>query len=336
MDALFARTRALIDIPSVTGSEKRVGDFVAGLLAELGFEPGTQTVSDDRRNVFAVHGEPRVVLCTHMDTVGPHIPSSEDASWIHGRGACDAKGILAAMLSAAERLKSRGQNDFAVLFVVGEETTSDGARATTELGWPTEAVIVGEPTDGVLVNGHKGMVAARIHAQGRAAHSGYPELGESAIDRLMDVLTDLRQASWGEDARLGAGTVNVGTISGGVAGNVIPAEAEALVTWRVADSCDSVREQLSRIVAQRDHITVTELGASEPVQCSTVDGWPSKSVAFGTDLPWLKHLGRPYLVGPGSIHEAHTGHERVPKSELVEAVSLYERLVVELLGGGEC
>ena len=237
------------------------------------------------------------------------------------------------MIEAGGRLRERGVRHFGLLFVVGEETTSDGARATTSLGWDTNAVIVGEPTSNRLASGHKGMVAARIRAEGRAAHSGYPELGVSAVDRLIHTLVELKTVDWGDDPVLGSGSMNVGTLQGGVAGNVIPPSAEALVTWRVVDSTGTVRAKLDDVVRQHEGIAVDMLGASEPVQCSTLQGWPSQPVSFGTDLPWLGHLGSPYLVGPGSIHVAHTDDERVPKKELVEAVEIYERLVVELGGG---
>ena len=333
MHSLFARTRTLVDIDSVTGNEADVAGVVSGMLTDMGFAPKRQEVTPGRFNVLTLHGEPRVVLCTHLDTVGPFIPSSEDETVIHGRGACDAKGIAAAMIEAGGRLRERGVRDFGLLFVVGEETTSDGARATSSLGWNTEAVIVGEPTGNHLASGHKGMVAARLRAHGQAAHSGYPELGVSAISRLVRVLARLEGEDWGKDSVLGSGSMNVGTLEGGIAGNVISPSAEALVTWRVVDSTDTVRSKLSSIIEHHEGITVEILGASEPVQCSTIEGWQSRPVSFGTDLPWLGHLGRPYLVGPGSIHVAHTDDEHVPKAELVEAVALYERLVVDLGGG---
>jgi len=333
MNSLFALTRKLIDVPSVTGREREVGIVLGEVLAEAGFDPAYQVVANDRRNVMATYGTPRTVLCTHMDTVGPFFPSSETATHIHGRGACDTKGIAAAMISAASRLRSDGAEDFGLLFLVGEETTSDGARATVGLDWPTNAVIVGEPTGNVLASGHKGALNVALTATGRAAHSGYPELGVSAVDGLVDALVSLRSVDWGTDPVLGPGSCNVGLIEGGDAINVIPANASARVLIRVVDSSAECEGRLRAAMEPHPDVQIAIQGASDPVQCSTIQGWPSHAVSFGTDLPYLGHFGQRFLIGPGSIHDAHTDHECVDKAELVESVDLYVALVTRLLGG---
>jgi acetylornithine deacetylase len=334
MSELFNLARRLIDVPSLTGTESTMGNVFGEVLGELGFEAQFQQVDGDRRNVMATLGTPRVLLCTHMDTVGPFFGSSEDETHIHGRGACDTKGIAASMLKAAERLRDEGRDGFGLLFVVGEETTSDGARATAELGWPAEAVVVGEPTENVLASGHKGALNVELIARGRAAHSGYPELGISAIDRLTEALAALRGVPWGSDAELGQGSLNVGVIAGGAAVNVIAPEARAQVSIRVVDSARECEERLRSELASHPAVEAILHGASDPVQCSTMDGWSARPVSYGTDLPYLEHFGRRFLVGPGSIHDAHTDHERVSKTELVESVDVYTQLVTTLLGGG--
>lgn len=335
MKHLFERARALIDIPSVTGSEAEIGVALAMQAERLGLSVEFQTVEGDRRNVLATAGPPAVLLCTHMDTVGPFIASSEDETHLYGRGACDTKGIQAAMLEAAARLVDAGVDGFGLLFVVGEETTSDGAQATASLDLPTRAVIVGEPTGNVLASGHKGSVNAEVTAEGVAGHSGYPERAPSATHRLLEALTALRSADWGVDPVLGPGSLNVGTLDGGVAVNVIAPSARASLSIRVVDSAEAAVGRLESIIAEFDGVDVHVRGASDPVECSTIEGWEAKPVSYGTDLPHLGHLGERYLVGPGSIHDAHTEHERIAKSELVEAVSVYEDLVLRLVGGND-
>ncbi len=335
MQPLFELTRRLVDVPSITGAESAVGKVLAEILETGGFEVEFQRVDGDRQNVLAACGQPRVVLCTHMDTVGPFVPASEDDEHIYGRGSCDAKGIAAAMMMAGKQLKATGLTDFGLLFVVGEETVSDGARATTALEWPVEAVIVGEPTRNVLASGHKGALNVELTATGKAVHSGYAHLGVSAIDRLVDALIALRKMPLGDDPILGAGSLNVGVIEGGAAVNATAASARARISVRVVDSAQAAEERLLDTLAAHDGLEVTVHGASDPVQCSTLDGWHSEPVSFGTDLPYLSHFGRRFLVGPGTIHDAHTDHERVSKAELVESVGIYTGLVMSLLGGND-
>jgi acetylornithine deacetylase len=332
MNDLFAQIRKGIDIPSVTGEEGDFARFVARILEERRYEVELQPVEGDRMNVYARAARvPRVVLCTHLDTVPPFIASSEDDETIFGRGSCDAKGILFSMIEAADRLRARDIQDVGMLFTVGEELDSIGASAACALAPGSEYVIVGEPTENRLASGHKGTFKFRLTVAGRAAHSAYPELGISAIDRLLDVLDVIRRAKWGYSDRLGAATVNIGTIGGGVASNVISPAAEAVVFVRVVGRASEARAVLDGILAGREGIGCEMVAVSDAVHCETPEGYEHAPVAFGTDISSLRGFGKPLLVGPGSIHVAHTAGERIAKREIVMAVELYEGLVMRLL-----
>ena len=235
---LFELTKSLVNMASVTGHEKACGEFVKGHLAHLGFQAELMPVSRDRSNVFATWGKPDVVLSTHMDTVPPFFPAHEDAEHIYGRGSCDAKGILAAQVTAAERLKNDGVEDFALLFLVGEETVSDGAREANLHPRGSRYIINGEPTENKLVIGSKGNLRFDVRARGKMAHSAYPELGVNAIDKLLDVLEDIREISLPASPVLGPSTMNIGVITGGRAANVIPDEAVAQILIRIVENSD--------------------------------------------------------------------------------------------------
>jgi acetylornithine deacetylase len=296
-----------------------------------------QAVEGDRANVWARAGErSRVVLCTHLDCVPPWIASSEDEQNIYGRGSCDAKGIMLAMLAAGERLRAKGVTDFGFLFTVGEELDSVGAKVARALAPGSRYVIVGEPTESRLATGHKGVFKFDLRAQGRAAHSAYPELGASAIERLLDALEAVRRAAWGHSERLGPATVNIGMITGGVAANVIAPRAEARVMVRVVGEAGACRDVLEGLLMGREGVGYEVVASSDAVYCETRPGFETAPVRFGTDIPSLAgSFGAPLLVGPGSIHDAHTSDEKIGKAELVAAVDLYERLVGELLREGE-
>lgn len=328
MNEVVSLTRALVDIPSVTGDEGAVGQFLFNLLKTDGWDCFVQEVTPERGNVFAWRGTPRVLLTTHIDTVPPFIPSREDETHVWGRGSCDAKGIAAAMIRAAAALTADGESDFGLLFVVGEETDSIGATKACELQIPCEFLIDGEPTDNQLAVGHKGVVQARISATGRAAHSAYPEEGESAIDKLIDVLVDLRRVEWPRSDLLGESLLNVGKINGGRAGNVIPDHAEALLLLRSVAPESEYVQRLHRVAGSRARVEI--LKTTEPQEMELVEGFSNKVVGFGTDIPVLRKLGRPLLIGPGSILDAHTAGEKVSKRELIESVGLYADLVRKL------
>jgi acetylornithine deacetylase len=328
---VFKLTRELIDIPSVSGEEFQIGTSIGDLLVRLGYHVEAQDISDERSNIIATTAAPpRVVLSTHMDTVPPFIASSEDEEFIYGRGACDAKGIIAAQIAAAEKLRAEGVNGIGLLFTVDEEVTSGGAKVANEhpLASSCEYLINGEPTDNQLAVGTKGSLHATISTTGRAAHSAYPEAGESAIEKLLDVLHDLRQLDWPGDEVFGETTCNIGIISGGKRANVIADSAEATLLLRLA--VDSTRAQpiLENAIAGR--ATIDYKSGHNPVRLSTVDGFESMVARFTTDIPYLSNWGKPFLIGPGSILVAHTAHERVSKCELLKAVNLYVDLVKSL------
>ena len=325
---LFELTRTLVNIESVSGNEKACATFLRDYLAERNLQVELQPVAPERANVLALRGTPDVVLSTHLDTVPPFFPAREDEEFIYGRGSCDAKGIVAAQVMAAERLIEEGVESFGLLFLVGEETVSDGARVANLSPRGAKCIINGEPTDNKLALGSKGILRVDIRTQGKMAHSAYPHLGESAIEKLLDILVEVRRLPLPDDPMLGPSTLNIGMISGGRAANVIPDEAEAQVLIRTVDGAQELRSCLQRLLEGRcEYEFVRDTPA---LKLEKLDGFETDVVAFTTDLPNLSRWGRPLLLGPGSISDAHTDHERVRKAELVRAVELYCRLVREL------
>lgn len=329
-------TRKLIDIPSVTGDEKSVGEFLASYLEALGYRVVKQEVAADRFNIFGrTDAFPRVVLSTHLDTVPPFIASSEDEARIYGRGACDAKGIVAAQINAAERLRSEGVEEIGLLFTVDEEQGSLGAQVANERAPAQlpEYLINGEPTDNKLASATKGSLRFNLRTKGRASHSAYPEQGESAIEKLLDVLESIRNCDWPVDDLLGETTCNIGVIHGGTRANVVPDEASAVLQIRLVSDAGPVKKILEAAIGRRAEVEY--LSEHEPVRLLTSDGLEQCVVRFTTDIPYLSRWGAPLLLGPGSILNAHTEHEFVEKRELAEAVDLYAVLVRTLLGAGK-
>jgi len=328
---LFELTRELIDIPSVTGEERRVGEYLAMLLERLGYRVERQEAARERFNVIATTREsPRVMFSTHMDTVPPFIESSEDEEFIYGRGACDAKGIIAAQIFAAERLRAEGVNEFGLLFTVDEELSSVGARAANNhaLARECQFLINGEPTDNRLASGTKGSVRPIITTEARAAHSAYPEAGESAIEKLLDILEDIRAHEWPEDSFFGATTCNIGVLSGGTRPNVIADKARAELQIRLGIDIEHVKTVLDAAVDGRGRLEYAT--AHNPVRLYSIPGFEQCIVRFTTDIPYLSNWGKALLIGPGSILDAHTDHERISKRELERAVELYVDLAKKL------
>ena len=322
-------TRRLIDIPSVTGGEGAVADFTADWLRAAGFGVIRQEVEPSRANVFATAGGPvDVVLCSHLDTVPNPFPKSEDDTYIRGRGACDAKGPVAAMMAAGRALRAGGFHRFGLLFVVGEETDSCGAKAAVSLNPGSRFIVIGEPTGNKLALGHKGVLSLRLKTKGRAAHSAFPHLGESAINRLLDVLGDIRAVEWPVDPVLGSSTVNIGRIEGGTADNVIAPDAWATVMIRCAVPVQTVRDLVVRAVAGRANAEI--LLETSPVHFSRRPGYETTILPFGSDAPYLEGFGEQFMLGPGNPEDAHTEGEKVEKRALEDAVDLYRKLVREL------
>jgi acetylornithine deacetylase len=333
---LFELTRQLIDIPSVTGGEAQLAGFLASYLQELGYEVELQAVIGDRVNVIAKTGAaPEVVFSTHLDTVPPHLMSSEDAENIYGRGACDAKGIIAAQIFAAQQLRGNGLDQIGLLFTVDEEMASAGAVIANAhpLASDCRYLINGEPTDNLLASGTKGSLRFTLTTRGRAAHSAYPENGDSAIEKLLDVLQALRSCEWPREETFGETTCNIGVISGGTKPNVVPDAAMAEVQMRLVTSVAPIKQMIKTVVADRAEIKYSS--EHGPVKLMAVDDLDQTVVRFTTDIPYLTHWGRPLLLGPGSILDAHTDHEKVSKQELSRAVSLYVSLATQLLAVAE-
>ena len=325
---VFDLTKRLIEIPSISGDEKAVAVFLADYLRDAGFEVELQETGSDRPNVYARRGEPDVVFSSHTDTVPPYVEPSEDDQFIYGRGACDAKGIISAMVKASEALIESHVTDIGLLFVVGEEAGSPGARAANEIPNRSRYLINGEPTESRLALGSKGALRAVFKATGRAAHSAYPEMGESAIDKLLDILADLRGIEFPRDETLGAVTMNVGVIKGGLAANVIPPEAEAELMFRIVTSADSLKQIIEDTVGERARIEYTF--ACDATFTEPLEGFETTVVSFTTDIPMLTNWGKPLLFGPGSILDAHTAHEKISKPELLRAVDVYAKMVMQL------
>jgi acetylornithine deacetylase len=329
----IALARQLIDIPSPTESERAVGEFLETELTKLGYATRRHDVAPNRFNVFApAGGRPRVVINTHIDTVPPWFASSEDDEFLYGRGACDTKGIIAAMIAAGEELRAGGVRDFAFLFVVGEETDSIGAKKANadfaDLG--SEHVIVGEPTESKFARASKGAFTCAVRFEGVAAHSAYPERGDSAITKMVAAIDAINKTNWGSHEILGKATVNVGVVRGGQKPNIVPAEAEAEMIFRTVGDPQEVRAQLEQLIGRFNGKIIRTLG--NPPQFMIVPpGADPVVVAFNTDVPHLKNLGKPLLFGPGSILDAHGATEKIAKRDLIAAVNVYRDLVVQLL-----
>ncbi|HVB88315.1 MAG TPA: M20/M25/M40 family metallo-hydrolase [Candidatus Dormibacteraeota bacterium] len=331
---VYELTRALVDIESISENEGAVAQYLLAHLRKLAESTGGQAqpmeAEPGRANVLAWWGEPRVTLSTHMDTVPPFFPSREDDEFIWGRGACDAKGIIAAMVAAAEKLLAAGMKNFALLFVVGEERNSAGAMAASRQPHGSRYLVNGEPTENKLALASKGTLRLELIARGRMAHSAYPELGESAIENLLDALEAIRSVPLPKDELLGPSTLNIGTISGGRAPNVIPDAAKAELLVRLVGDPAPVREALARAVGTR--VELREVLYIPVIHFASVDSLPTTVVSYTTDVPVFGNSwGQPLLLGPGSIHVAHTSEERIPKRELAEAVELYVEVVKRLL-----
>lgn len=324
-------TRALVDIESITGNEARVGQFLRDELANLGYDAKTVHVETGRSNVWATapeHPKPEVVFSTHMDTVPPFIPSSEDSANVYGRGSCDAKGIIAVQIAAAQKLKREGIH-VGLLFLVGEERDSLGAKVANQNPPGSRFLVNGEPTENHIALASKGALRVEVVASGKMAHSAYPELGDSAINKLVAALHLLLAMKLPETEGIGPCTLNIGMIEGGRAPNVISDHARAQLLYRLVGPSDELRKN---IVVSVGGLANVEFTLEIPfVRLRSFDGIPSMVAKFTTDIPALSRWGEPLLIGPGSIHVAHTEGEYVAKKQLSEAVNLYCDIAKKLI-----
>jgi acetylornithine deacetylase len=331
---VFELTRELVDIESLTNNELAVGLYLDERLRALATRYAGRVerfeVEPERFNVLAYWGDPVVTLSTHLDTVPPHIPAREDHEFIWGRGACDTKGIIASMIQAVEGLLAEGLRNIALLFVVGEERNSAGAYFAARHPLGSRYLINGEPTENKLALGSKGALRYEIVAHGRMAHSAYPELGSSAIDKLLDALDRVRRLQLPVNAVLGPSTLNIGTLSGGRAPNVVPDLAQAEIMIRLVEDAEPTRKMILEAVGQSAE--ATEVLCIPAIRLGKLDGFETTVVSFTTDIPAFGGAwGQPFLIGPGSIHVAHTLEERIEKRQLLEAIDIYKRMVRQLL-----
>lgn len=327
--AALAFARGLIDIDSTTGRETEAGEWLASRLSGLGYTVTRQPVADGRFNVLATLDPPEVVLSTHFDCVPPFFPSRVSDGRLYGRGACDAKGILAAQVAAAERLRADGERRIGLLFVVAEERGSEGATTANASPAGSRFLVNGEPTDNRLATGTRGILRVRLEARGRAGHSSAPEHFESAIEKLVDALVRLRTLALPSDDTFGRTSYSVGLIDGGVAPNVVPARASAEVMFRTVGDADDV---LAAVRTFEPLVSVEEVLRVAPVRLCTVPGMPAASFPFTTDIPLLDRWGEPLLYGPGSFLLAHTDDEHLALEEFAAAIDGYVRIVRHLTG----
>jgi acetylornithine deacetylase len=329
---VVALAAELLAIESSSGGEGRVVDFVSRWLVGRGWNVTVQEVTPGRGNVWASRGGGGVTLSTHLDTVPPYVPPRLEGTRLYGRGACDAKGIAAAMLVAADELSGAGEERVDLLLLVGEEKNSDGARAANRLPCTSRFLVNGEPTESRLASGAKGSLRVMLRTRGKEAHSAYPQLGRSAIEPMLDLLPTLRAVRLPADPRLGETTVNIGVIRGGTEANIVPASCEAELMFRLVGDVAEVRHLVEQWVDGRAEITY---GSHIPQQFfHTIPGFETAPMAYTSDIPLLDRWGTPLLFGPGSIHVAHTPDEYVDVAELRGAVEAYQRIVRALLAPG--
>ncbi len=329
MSDVVALAADMMSIPSVSGNEGPVVDFVTRWLVPRGWNVNLQQVTPGRANIWATRGRGTVTLSTHLDTVPPFVPPRLEGDHLYGRGACDAKGIAASMLIAADDFATAGENRIDLLFVVGEEKNSDGARAANQLTPTSKFLVNGEPTESRLASGAKGSLRVTLRIHGREAHSAYPHLGKSAIEPMLALLPSVRDLRLPKDAELGDTTVNIGTIRGGSEANIIPAIAESELMFRLVGPVEPMKKTIEEWVGNRAEI---EYGSHIPTQrFHIVPGFEIAPMAYTSDIPLLSRWGTPLLFGPGSIHVAHTPNEHVSTTELRASVEAYRRIISHLL-----
>ncbi|KAF9908319.1 hypothetical protein EC991_009963 [Linnemannia zychae] len=337
---LLAFHKGLVSISCITENESPCTQYLHSHLTKLGYTVELQTISPGRENVLAYLGKgrnPRVLFNTHIDVVPPYIEYREDEENVYGRGSSDAKGCMAAQVQAVEELRKEGkvkEGDVGFLFVVGEEVDHIGMVKANDLGLTPEYLIVGEPTESRLALGHKGVLRLNISIEGKAAHSGYPELGISANDKMIDLLYKLKSLDLPEDPYFGKTTMNIGTIQGGLAANIVPAFSKAGISFRIATSTQQVLDLVEKVIPHeqqlKDKITIERLTCWEPVRCHSVPGFETFVANYFTDIPSFTSAKHSLLYGPGSILCAHAPHEYINKKELIAAVGSYKDIVLKL------
>ncbi len=319
----------MLPIDSTSGAERELAEYLLPLLESAGYRVEKQSVAGGRVNLWATRGAPPAIFCTHLDTVPPHLPARREGDTLWGRGACDAKGQIAVMIATAETIHRDLGESPALLLVSGEESDHEGARCAAARGLPAAPIVLGEPTGGRLIRGGKGLLKLELEAGGRAAHSAYPELGDSAIDRLVRALSRLQRAALPGTKDLGPSTMNVGRIAGGIADNVVAPRARAELFLRCAAPTARVEAVVDAVCAT-EGVAVAERGRSEPIRFETLPGFETGVVPFGTDGPFLPAAAGRFLIGPGDIRLAHSPEERIGTAELTRGVAQLRELVTAL------
>jgi len=325
-ERMFKLLRELVEFESVSGNEGSLTVFLAERLKSQGFMVSLQEVTSGRHNLVARKGDPRILYSTHLDTVAPFIPFSDAGEVLRGRGTCDAKGSMAAMLLAGDKLVAEGRDDIGYLFVVGEETTSDGAKKSRELGLEPEYIILGEPTGNKVAAAQKGTLVFRLTVTGKAGHSALPSSGRSALHKMAALIHEWTENDWGVDSLRGETTLNFGRITGGVSANVIAPSCQANGIFRLAESFEKTIRIIMQKIEHDQEIEFDVLSHSEPLDFAEVPGFEKEVVAFGSDAPYLKDIADIVMCGPGSIIYAHSAEEQIRMSDLLEGVDLYYRL----------
>lgn len=338
-----------LSIDSTSGKERKVAEWLSETLP--GMFPAANRpvlrvdeVGDGTLNLLLSWGKPRIVFCSHLDTVPPYIPPTFLESVIKGRGSCDAKGQVFAMVTACQRLAEEGKTDFGLLLLAGEETGSWGAKAFAKTDFRVPYLVVGEPTDNCMVSASKGTKSFDLKFTGEAFHSGYPQYGVSAVDLFVDFVNQLRAKDFGLDPVLGETTWNIGLVHSDNPQNILSPEltcrlyfrttfvsdeavckwmAEAPALWTCPSKQATTSCHSEEVEDRRKNLTVTPRGGDTPATYWTVEGLPSKPVAFGSDAPHLKNFTHKAICGPGSITVAHRDDEHVPIAELEKAVEQY-------------
>lgn len=321
-------SKALISISSLTGHEERISKFLGKLLKENGFRIKYIYSESRRPNLFAYTNKPKILFCSHLDTVAPYFPFRENKEQLYGRGACDAKGIIAAQIAAGLKLKGEG-HPIGFLYLVGEEVDHCGAIDVSKKIPNVDAIIVGEPTENRMASATKGIVKIKLISKGKAAHSAYPDRGKSAIDPLLKTLIRIQKLKFPQDKEIGTSTLNIGVIRGGLAANIIPEEASAEILVRTVMKSRDIFKRLKKC-CEKGVMAILQ-SINDPVRLHAAPHFKTSVVSFNTDIPYLKTKAKKiFLLGPGSILDAHGPHEKISKKEIFKAVRLYEQLVKQI------
>ena len=329
-DDIAERLLKWLAVDSTSGNEREFLQLLEGMFHDDGWQITRQPVEEDRWNLLVTDGtDPQVLLSTHVDTVPPVLEVDYDGQVVRGRGACDTKGGLLAMVHAARRVRDAGIEGVGFLLVVGEEVDHRGAKEATALQLDVDRIILCEPTQNRVVTAQKGMVRCTLRTRGVAGHSAFPDDGESAVGPLLDALEAIRGHDWPTDELLGATTVNIGVIDAGVAANVFAPEARAEVLFRAVSDAEQLLHEVRSTVG--GDVEMVDVVYNDPVFFDVPSGVDTCTVPFNTDAPYLADIADVWLVGPGDIRCAHSEDEQIRIGEIFDGIELYEKLIQRVL-----